>query len=68
MMIAAVHILRKGRAYSPAPEKAKQGKPKGDSVFHQLFPKHLTVVDYIVSSLLYVGLINFLFIGWWLNG
>lgn len=38
------------------------------TMFRQLFPKHLTVVDYIVSSLLYVGLINFLFIGWWLNG
>ncbi|MGL5565522.1 MAG: hypothetical protein ACRDC4_07290 [Plesiomonas sp.] len=38
------------------------------SIGRQLFPKHLTVVDYIVSSLLYLGLINFLFIGWWLNG
>lgn len=37
-------------------------------MFRQLFPKHLTVVDYIVSILLYLGLINFLFIGWWLNG
>lgn len=29
------------------------------SVGRQLYPKHLTAVDYIVSTILYMGLISF---------